>query len=173
MEETEKALTLEQWFDAGLCLGPVVKSKKMPPGGYEVAAWSEDVPFLKHLRTGVVLWPIRFNLLPFFEALEGQMAYRRLVAALSCLPGPWPTLSARPSEVCRASLEPRSQFTTTPQGLASTGSLPDLTTQMANSLKLMTSRRNSGIGARPGRQELACIPSDGKVGRRCSRPRST
>ncbi|CAE7159318.1 ANKK1 [Symbiodinium necroappetens] len=76
---TEKALNLEHWFDSGLHLGEVLQPKKMPPAGYEVAAWSEHVPFLKHLRTGVVLWPVRFNLLPFFEALEGQMAYRRLV----------------------------------------------------------------------------------------------
>eukprot|EP00439_Symbiodinium_sp_Y106_P051889 s1461_g6.t3 len=75
---TEKALNLEHWFDSGLHLD-LLKPKKMPPAGYEVAAWSEDVPFLKHLKTGVVLWPVRFNLLPFFEALEGQMAYRRLV----------------------------------------------------------------------------------------------
>ena len=84
---TEKALNLEHWFDSGLHLGEVLQPKKMPPAGYEVAAWSEHVPFLKHLRTGVVLWPVRFNLLPFFEALEGQMAYRRLVltSATACL----------------------------------------------------------------------------------------
>ena len=83
---TEKALNLDQWFDAGLHMGAVLKPKKLPPAGYEVAAWSEDVPFLKHLRTGVVLWPIRFNLMPFFEALEGQMAYRRLALALDASP---------------------------------------------------------------------------------------
>ena len=56
--------------------------------------------------TGVVLWPIRLDLMPFFTALEGTMAYRKLV--------PWRSMALAPrqyvfgavkSDVCTFSAE--------------------------------------------------------------------
>jgi len=70
---------LADWFDSGLVrikgnfenAGRVEGRKKLPHG-FEYASWSgRSVPMVRHKKTGVVVWPVRFDLIPLFESVEG------------------------------------------------------------------------------------------------------
>eukprot|EP00913_Durusdinium_trenchii_P000509 g465.t1 len=79
-EVANRAASLEHWLDAGLRLGSgVARARRAPPEGYEVAPLAREVPFLQHQGTGVILWPIRLDLMPFFTLLEGTLPDRPLV----------------------------------------------------------------------------------------------
>eukprot|EP00440_Ansanella_granifera_P050518 gb/GFBE01054754.1/.p1 GENE.gb/GFBE01054754.1/~~gb/GFBE01054754.1/.p1 ORF type:complete len:938 (+),score=166.65 gb/GFBE01054754.1/:1-2814(+) len=78
-----KAPTIVHWFEGGL--RPRVDGakgmelKRALPDGYQVAPWSgKTVPLIRHLRTGVVIWPVRLDLMPFFDSVEGAGA-RKMV----------------------------------------------------------------------------------------------
>eukprot|EP00931_Biecheleriopsis_adriatica_P078993 TRINITY_DN52409_c0_g1_i1.p1 TRINITY_DN52409_c0_g1~~TRINITY_DN52409_c0_g1_i1.p1 ORF type:complete len:972 (+),score=183.55 TRINITY_DN52409_c0_g1_i1:109-3024(+) len=70
-----KAGSLAAWFEGGLApkaASAGMELKRALPLGYQVAPWSGGfVPLIRHVNTGVVVWPVRFDLMPFYEAIEG------------------------------------------------------------------------------------------------------
>jgi len=70
-----QASRLVEWFDAGLqrtVTSLKIEGKRPLPTGYEIAEWaSANVPVIRHKKTGIVTWPIRFDLTPIYEQVEG------------------------------------------------------------------------------------------------------
>jgi len=67
---------LAGWFDAGLHVVKdtgILEGKRSLPSSYDRAAWATaNVPLIKSRETGVVVWPVRFDLVPLFTAMEGS-----------------------------------------------------------------------------------------------------
>lgn len=64
---------LAEWFDAGLKRNPdtgrLEGARSLPPG-YERTTWASEVPIFRHLETGIMVWPVRLDVIPYFEANE-------------------------------------------------------------------------------------------------------
>jgi len=85
------ARNLHEWFNLGLRLrhnardkplqrgdarinvGDIMMDGNRPlPEGYEIATWSSPlIPLIRHKSTGIVIWPVRFDLLPLYDYIEG------------------------------------------------------------------------------------------------------
>lgn len=50
---------------------PLSRRRPLPPG-YDIASWSAaGAPLVRDRRTGVIIWPIRYNLVPLYDSVEG------------------------------------------------------------------------------------------------------
>ncbi|CAE8723666.1 unnamed protein product [Polarella glacialis] len=70
------ASNLPHWFDIGLKLrdqGAGVEMKRPLPTDYEIAHWAdEEVPLVRHINTGCIIWPVRYTILPWYGEEEGE-----------------------------------------------------------------------------------------------------
>lgn len=87
------AKSLHEWYNAGLSLRkdvsedtkqpgdlrpnrsnrPVIEGARPLPEGYEIVDWSSlRSPLLRHVSTGTIIWPVRFDLVPLYDYVEGR-----------------------------------------------------------------------------------------------------
>eukprot|EP00927_Polykrikos_kofoidii_P044143 TRINITY_DN38194_c0_g1_i1.p1 TRINITY_DN38194_c0_g1~~TRINITY_DN38194_c0_g1_i1.p1 ORF type:complete len:819 (-),score=145.47 TRINITY_DN38194_c0_g1_i1:171-2627(-) len=64
--------TLAAWFDGGLHVDPVIglTGKLALPEGYGPVVFADEVPLFMHVRSRTIVWPVRLDLMPFFQSLD-------------------------------------------------------------------------------------------------------